>query len=103
MTFPPAAAVITRRKFCRNVSSHVVLLPIQGFIFGLWLIRYRALGVAGCATRYVCATLPMASTMYARMATQIAYGVMYRIGDKASSPAITAIMSEAMNDPFDGA
>jgi hypothetical protein len=39
----------------------------------------------------------MASTMYARMATQIPYAVMYGIADKASTTAITAIMSEAMN------
>ena len=45
----------------------------------------------------------MASTMYARMATQTAYVVMYGIGDKAPSIAITAMMSEAMNHPFDGA
>ena len=45
----------------------------------------------------------MASTMYARMATQIAYVVMYGIGDKAPSIAITAMMIEAMNHAFDGA
>ena len=45
----------------------------------------------------------MASTMYARMETQIPYVVMYGIGDKASTTAITANMSEAMNHPFDGA
>ena len=45
----------------------------------------------------------MASTMYARMATQIAYAVMYGIGDKAPSAAITAIMSEVTNQAFDGA
>jgi hypothetical protein len=37
------------------------------------------------------------------MATQIPYVVMYGIGDKAPNTAITAIMSEAMNHPFDGA
>jgi hypothetical protein len=37
------------------------------------------------------------------MAIQIAYAVMYGIGDKVPSTAITAIMSEAMNHPFDGA
>jgi hypothetical protein len=37
------------------------------------------------------------------MATQIPYAVMYGIADKASTTAITAIMSEAMNHPFDGA
>jgi hypothetical protein len=46
---------------------------------------------------------PMASTMYARMAIQIPYEVMYGIGDKTPSTAITAIMSEAMNHSFDGA
>ncbi len=45
----------------------------------------------------------MASTMYARMAIQIPYEVMYGIGDKAPSAATTAIMSEAMNHVFDGA
>lgn len=52
---------------------------------------------------YVCARLPMASTMYARMATQIPYVLTYGIGHKAQSTAITAIMSEAINHPFDGA
>lgn len=52
---------------------------------------------------YVCNRLPMASTMYARIATQIPYALMYGIDDKAQSTAITAIMSEAINHPFDGA
>jgi hypothetical protein len=29
--------------------------------------------------------------------------VMYGIGDKAPTTALTAIMSEALNHPFDGA
>ena len=45
----------------------------------------------------------MASTMYARIATQIPYVVMYGIGDKAPNTAITAIMSDATNHAFDGA
>jgi len=45
----------------------------------------------------------MASTMYAKMATQIPYVLMYGIDDKAQSTAKTAIMSEAINHPFDGA
>jgi len=41
--------------------------------------------------------------MYARMAIQIPYVARYGIGDKAPKMAITAIMSDAMNQPFDGA
>jgi hypothetical protein len=45
----------------------------------------------------------MASTMYARMATQIPYALMYGIDDRAQSTATTAIISDAINHPFDGA
>jgi hypothetical protein len=37
------------------------------------------------------------------MASKIPYVVMYEIGDKAPSTAITVIMSNAMNEVFDGA
>src|SRR5277367_5455398 len=47
----------------------------------------RALGVAG---RAASARLPTASTMYARIATQIPYVAMYGIGDRASTTAIKA-------------
>ncbi len=63
----------------------------------------RALGITGRDLCYVCARLLTASTMYAKMATQIPFVVMYGIGHRASNKAIKAIKSEAMNHPFDGA
>jgi len=41
--------------------------------------------------------------MYASSAIQIPYAAMYGIGNKALATAITAIISEAINHPFDGA
>jgi len=56
-------------------------------------------------TRGVCysyAKLPTASTTYARMATQAPYVVTYGTGVRTLTTAITAITSEAMNQPLDG-
>jgi hypothetical protein len=52
---------------------------------------------------YVYAKLLVASTTYARTATQTPYAVMYGMGVRTLTAAITAIMSEAINHPIDGA
>jgi len=41
--------------------------------------------------------------MYAKMAIQVQYVVTKGTGDNAAIAAMTAIMSEAMNHPVDGA
>ena len=69
--------------FVRRAAGRIVVVPHLG-------------------TLYVFTTLPRASTMYARMATQNPYVLMYEIGVKTLITAITAMISEAMNTHIDG-